>query len=80
MHFGAGGGFEALKPFPPYEYFSSATGIAVYFNGEWAAWILPRVPTVTYNGQSYSMEHILPLDFDAQGKIYRQLTPEGVLR
>ena len=46
-------------------------GIAVYYNGHNTVWCEP---------QGDSIPNIVPLGFDAHGKTYRQLTPDGVLR
>jgi hypothetical protein len=69
------GGIQPLKPFPPYEYFFKDSGVAVAFTDNSAAWLRPGS-----SGPNYSMEHVLPADFDAHGKTYRQLTPDGMLR
>ncbi len=70
-----GGGIEPLTPFPPYQHFSKDSGVAIAFTNNSAAWLLPGAPN-----SIYSMEHLLPPDFDAHGKTYRQLTPDGVLK
>ena len=54
-------------------------GLAVYFKGNRAMWVTAQGTTVM-QGQRYSLPHVIPVDFDAKGKTYRQLTPEGVLR
>jgi hypothetical protein len=69
-----GGGFTPLTPFPRYETLSSDSGLAAYFMNNSCAWLLPS------SGAATSMEHFLPADFNAHGKTYHQLTPDGVLR
>jgi hypothetical protein len=71
MTFAPGGGFEPREPFPPYDYLRKNDGLAVSFLNQSAAWLVGGAP---------SMLRILPPDFNAHGKTYRQLTPDGVLR
>ena len=78
--YAAGGGIAPLKPFPPYEHFSSDSGVAVFFTDNSVGWVTNDNPTVMFNGKSFSMGQLIESDFDAHGKTYRQLTPEGVLR
>ena len=74
------GGIAPLEPFPPYKHFSKDGGAIVYFTDNFAAWISPKEQTVDFNGLHFSMEHLIAPDFNAHGKTYRQLTPEGVLK
>jgi hypothetical protein len=76
--YGPDGGVEpVIKPFPPYMELGGGACLAVFFVNNSAAWVSDQMPNGTYN---FSMEHLLPSDFDAHGKTYRQLTPDGVLR
>jgi hypothetical protein len=74
------GGIAPLEPFPPYKHFSKDGGAIVYFTDNFATWISPNEQTVNFDGQRFSMEHLIAPDFKAYGKTYRQLTPDGVLR
>ncbi len=66
-----------IKPFPAYRlnnsWFAdlSNPGIAAYYVDNHAVWLL---------AQGNLIPHFVPQNFDAQGKTYRQLTPDGVLR
>ena len=70
--FAPGGGITPLEPFPPYVHFKKNDGLAVFYVNNSAAWL--------WGGDSPQMQHIFPPDFNAHGKTYRQLTPDGVLR
>jgi len=48
-----------------------ASGVAVYYVNNAAGWLNPDGETIP---------HFVPANFDAHGKTYRQLTPDGVLR
>lgn len=68
-----------IKPFPdyfgPHWWLSPDSlpgfGIAVFYKGNKAMWI---------KGRGDSIPNFVPTDFDAKGKTYRQLTPDGVLK
>ena len=70
-----GGGFTPLTPFPRYRYLMRDSGEAAFFVNNSAAWMVGQS-----SSPPFSLEHILPADFNAHGKTYRQLTPEGVLK
>ena len=70
-----GGGFTPLTPFPRYQHLTRDSGEATFFVNNSCAWMVG--PS---QGSIYSLEHVLPADFNAHGKTYRQLTPEGVLK
>ncbi len=55
------------KPYP--------TGTAVFYKGNRA---MVLVPTAAENADG-SIPNFVPANFDARGKTYRQLTPDGVL-
>ena len=74
-----------IKPYPRFGYkrtwlqwyyhFSlniGGPGIAVYYAGNMAAFIVPQ-------GDDFTMRNVLSPDFDSSGKSYRQLTPDGPL-
>jgi hypothetical protein len=79
----AGPVFEVKSPWPMSWLGVRTTepmdGLAVHYKGYWTMWISARGPSVM-SGRSYSLQHFIPNDFDAKGKPFRQLTPEGILR
>jgi hypothetical protein len=75
MTYTPGGGFiSRVDPYPRYLDIKSP-GLAVFYLNNAANWLSGD----SWSGP-FSHQHILPPDFNAHGKTYRQLTPEGVLR
>ncbi len=72
-----GAAAPVIKPFPPFLVgdswfaYTSNPGLVAFYVDKHAVWLLP---------EGDSIPNIVPRDFDAHGKTYRQLTPDGVLR
>ena len=87
MNYAPGGAVVPIvKPYPPYLrddswffYRDSDPLFVVYFKGNLTVVARPQAE-VLEPSEGYPMEHLVPADFDAHGKTYRQLTPDGVLR
>ena len=78
MTYAPGGGFVSrVDPYPPYLDLNlkDGPGLAVFFVNNSATWLKGD----QWSGP-FSHQHILPPDFNAHGKTYLQLTPDGVLR
>jgi hypothetical protein len=75
-----GGAVPIIKPWPPYQQIGAGAGLAVAFKDDTAMWVVGEGDESLFHAANYRVPKIVPADFDAHGKTYRQLTPDGVLR